>query len=135
MLFLVAVCGSAFGQAYECRTPSGNIVQQYGQPCAPGTDARNPARESQRRNEQAREADKARKANELEAAVMRREVRVGMTPEQVQRTWGNPSRSETTENEDGKTYTWYWRCYDRRQGSNAVVFRNGLASRVRVSCS
>ena len=71
---------------------------------------------------------------ELEAAVMRRELRIGMTPEQVARTWGNPTRQEVTEKAAGKTYTWFWRCADRSHPSNAVVFKDGRVASIRTSC-
>lgn len=71
---------------------------------------------------------------ELEAAVMRRELRIGMTPEQVVRTWGNPTRQEVTEKATGKTHTWFWRCADRSRKPNAVVFKDGRVASIRTSC-
>jgi hypothetical protein len=134
LLFLGLISTSALGQAYECRTPSGNIVLQYGVPCAPGTDTRNPSRDAQNRQEQERAQRKVHEEREMEAAVLRREIRIGMTAEQVVRVWGNPAR-HTVHDDGGKTReSWYWRCADRRLGSNLIVFRNGAVSSITRAC-
>jgi hypothetical protein len=103
-------------------------------PCAPGTDTRSPSLESLGRQEQERAQKRVQEDREMEAAVLRREIRMGMTSEQVVRAWGNPARHRV-DDEGGRTKeTWYWRCADRRLGSNLIVFRNGVVSSITRSC-
>ena len=134
LVVLALVSTGALAQAYECRTPSGNIVLQYGVPCAPGTDTRNPSRDASNRQEQERAQRKVHEEREMEAAVLRREIRIGMTAEQVVRVWGNPARHTVHEQGAKTRETWYWRCADRRLGSNLIVFRNGVVSSITRSC-
>jgi hypothetical protein len=133
---LLVLAGSASAQIYECRMPSGNIVQQSGVPCAPGTDTRDAGREADRRKKQEQEARKVEKAREMDFAADRREVRIGMTTEQVLRAWGNPARHVVEEKKSGTRQIWTWNCPDRRRGgSNSVVFQKGAVSAIRMACS
>jgi hypothetical protein len=134
VLLLWTLAGGASGQAYECRTPSGNIVRQYGQPCAPGRDTKDPALEAERRKEREREAEKSKKAREMEAAVQQREIRIGMTPEQVVQAWGNPSRTWTEETAAGSLQIWHWLCADRFRPGNVLAFQKGVVASIQRPC-
>jgi hypothetical protein len=134
LLLLWTLAGSAFGQAYECRTPSGNIVRQYGTPCAPGMDTRSPPREAAKRAELERESQQVQKARELEAAVLRREIVLGMSSDQVLRVWGDPGRRETEESAGGVKEAWRWWCGRSRVLYNEIVFQKDRVTEIKRSC-
>jgi hypothetical protein len=134
VFLLSCAAAGASAQEYECRTKEGNTVLQYGVPCAPGMDARDPKREAAKRRQLEREMKKEQENRERDFASMRGEVRVGMSAEQVLRAWGNPSRRSMAESAQGPADYWYWKCARQTGGSNFVMLRNGKVTYVRVSC-
>jgi hypothetical protein len=134
LLVLPLLAGNALGQAYECRAPSGNIVRQYGVPCAPGRDTNDPALQAERHKQRELEAERTKKAQEMEAAVQRHDVRVGMTPDQVVQAWGNPGRTWTEESASGTRQVWNWPCADISRPGNLVAFQKGLVSGIQRPC-
>src|SRR4051812_24801974 len=91
-----AIAAATAGPApmYESRsTATPGMIYQQNVPCAPGTDTRRTPEQEKRvrqKMEAERQAQKQRTDNEY--ASMQREVRLGMTGEQVLRAWGSPQR-------------------------------------------
>jgi hypothetical protein len=138
---LFCFADTALAQRYECRsqTQPGQIIEQYGVPCAPGTDVRTtPSRDAAWRREQELEQKKTDVAREIDRAFLRREVVFGMTTAQVLALWGNPTKHVTQQTDGGQPVEyWYWRC--PRPGPpptlyNVTRFRGGKLYSIERAC-
>jgi hypothetical protein len=134
---LFCLADGALAQRYECRsqTHPGQIIEQYGVPCAAGTDARwTPAQEAAWRRQQEQRQLKAERARDTSSAAFRGEVLIGMTSDQVLQAWGRPARTRTSESERYAYEHWIWKCVQRGAGSNTVTFRDGKVSSISKGC-
>jgi hypothetical protein len=132
----VFAAGAANAQMYECwSNVTPGMIYQQNVPCPAGTDARRTP-EQEKLSRQKLEAEQASRKQRIdnEMAALRKEVRIGMTAEQVQLAWGGPQRIVTNE---GGGERWVYYC-PRLRGealtSTRVYFRNGQVTTVSRAC-
>ena len=75
-----------------------------------------------------READRIERKERTEAAIAQRKVVIGMSAEEVRRSWGAPSKINSTINGQGTSQQWL---YDRGQFKAQYVYLdNGVVSTI-----
>ncbi|ACL71477.1 hypothetical protein Tgr7_0379 [Thioalkalivibrio sulfidiphilus HL-EbGr7] len=147
---LLGISSGAHSQVYRCEVNGQTVFSQT--PCAPEAEAirteptapsaaprglrpgeiQNLRQQSSRTDREraraaehnASERDRAR----LEEATRARQVVPGMTPEQVRRAWGSPSRVNVTDSRYSYNEQWVYERENYRR--DYVHFRNGLVTSV-----
>lgn len=143
--FLLSVSFNVTAKVYRCEGPDGRMAFQS-TPCAgvvsekveiyiplnAESDEYYEQQRIERHNELVRRSNEARLERERQETysqlIREKKVAIGMSPDQVKRSWGSPCRVNRTISAHGNTEQWVY-CYDNNR-SDYVHFRDGEVSSI-----
>lgn len=134
VLFLLASPASA--QPYRCTVGDKTTYQQV--PCDGGqkvniSGAGKAAPYSSASLQAKREINDFKRKERIEAAILEGKVLIGMTEEELTKSWGSPTQVNSTVSASGKRDQWVYRREGEVTKSKYVYVRNGVVTTIQSS--